>query len=70
MNYLEKEEKVTPIIELNEGKKILTLEEANVKIILEPEVGIIFKGDETKIHEILDNIRAWLTQDIESIPEM
>ena len=69
-DQLEREEKVTPIVALSEGKKILNLEERNVEIILEPEKGIVFRGDEEKIREILDNLRNLLAHDVETIPEM
>lgn len=67
---LEKEDKVTPIVALSEGKKIFTIESQDIKVILIPDVGIVFKGNEDKIHEILDNLRAWLILDIDTIPEM
>ncbi|MBD3231980.1 hypothetical protein GF322_04980 [Candidatus Dependentiae bacterium] len=69
-SILEKEEKVTPIIELSEGKKIFTVEGKNLKIMLIPDIGIVFKGDEIKIHDILDHVKSVLIGDIEAIPEV
>jgi Kef-type K+ transport system membrane component KefB len=65
--YVEKTEKAKPIISLTEGRKILTLSK-NTKIILKPEKGIILKGNENKIKDILKVTKEKLTQDIESIP--
>ena len=66
-SYVEKTEQAKPIIALSEGRKILTLSK-NTKIILKPERGIILKGNENKIKNILKNIKSSLTQDIEQIP--
>ena len=63
---LEKDEKIQPIIAFSEGKKILTLDDT--KIILEPEKGITFKGNEEQINEILTNLKISLIHDIELIP--
>ncbi|MFC1894403.1 cation:proton antiporter [Candidatus Dependentiae bacterium] len=68
--YVEQAKEMNPIIELAEGNKILTLEKGNVEIILYPDKGIIFKGDEHKIREILDGLKSWLSHDVETIPEM
>ncbi|MFH1461486.1 MAG: cation:proton antiporter [bacterium] len=65
--YVEKTEKAKPIISLAEGRKILTLSQ-NTKIILKPEKGIIFRGNEEKIKNIIKNIKINLMQDIEKIP--
>lgn len=66
-SYVEKTEQARPIIALSEGRKILTLSK-NTKIILKPERGIILKGNENKIKNILKNIKSSLTKDIEQIP--
>jgi len=63
---LEIHEQTKAIISLPEGGKILTLKK--VKIILNPEKGIIFKGNETKIRNILSRIKESLQQDVEKIP--
>lgn len=67
--YVEKIEKAKPIISLAEGRKILTLSQ-NTKIILKPEKGIILRGNEEKIKNIIKNIKINLMQDIEKIPGM
>lgn len=66
-SYVEKTEQARPIIALAEGRKIITLSK-NTKIILKPEKGIIFRGNEEKINNILKHTKMILHQDIENIP--
>ncbi|MBU4269724.1 cation:proton antiporter [Candidatus Dependentiae bacterium] len=65
--YVEKTENMMPIIELSEGEKILTLSE-NTRIILNSNNAIEFKGNETKIKNILKNIKTQITHDLDKIP--
>lgn len=65
--YVENSEPARPIIALSEGRKIISLSK-NTKIILKPEKGIIFRGNEEKINRILKHIKMALNQDVENIP--
>ncbi|MCK4650809.1 cation:proton antiporter [Candidatus Babeliales bacterium] len=65
---LEKTHKINPIITLAEGKKILTAGKY-IKIILDPQTGITFKGKESSIKIILENLKISLNIEIEKIPD-
>jgi Kef-type K+ transport system membrane component KefB len=64
---LELEKTAKPIVTLSEGKKILTVGN-DVKIILDSQEGINFKGNESKINTILNILKTTLYYDIEKIP--
>ena len=65
---LEKTHKIKPIIDLVEGKKVLTVGKQNIEIILDPEIGIQFSGKEEKIRPILDNLKTELNKEVEKMP--
>jgi len=54
-------------VSISEGRKIVNLEGQHVKIILCPEDGIIFRGDEGKIRKILQIVKEAVAQDIEQL---
>ena len=60
---LENTEEINSIVQLSEGRKVLTLSE-NVKIILKPGKGIIFEGNEEKIRKIMTQIKDAINKDI------
>ena len=64
---LEKGKKMQPIVAFSEGKKILTLKD-DTRIILDPEKGITFKGQEAKVKQILNKLKFALNQDLDTIP--
>ena len=54
-------------IQISEGRKIVNIEGQNVKVILCPEEGIIFKGDKQKIKQIMNIVRDSVTEEIERL---
>ncbi len=42
----------------SEGRKIVNLEGENIKIVLCPQVGILFEGDKEKISNILKMVKS------------
>jgi len=66
VSILEKTEKVNSIVQLDEGKKVLTLTD-NVKIFFKPDQGIILEGNKDKIHDILNNFDENINKDIKQI---
>ncbi len=57
-------------VRFSEGRKILNLEGENVKIILCPQAGILFKGDRVRIAEILRLVRNMTYADLERLPDL
>lgn len=54
-------------VRMSEGRKIVNIEGQNVKIILCPEEGILFRGDSAKIDEILSMVKRAVVDDVERL---
>ncbi len=54
-------------VQMSENRKVVNIEGQHVKIILCPEVGILFKGDRQKIDEILSLVKRLVIQDVERL---
>lgn len=52
----------------SEGRKIINLEGQNVKIIMSPETGILFKGNKDKIEKILRLVKKSIGAELDHIP--
>ena len=52
----------------SEGRKVINIEGQNVKIIMSPEEGIIFKGNRQKINDILKLVKKSVAAEIDHIP--
>ena len=59
----------TPTVIFSEGRRIATLEENNVKIIYSPDEGIVFKGDEKDIKDILKLVKSSILSDVKNISQ-
>jgi Kef-type K+ transport system membrane component KefB len=57
------------VVEISEGRKVVSLEGKNVKIFYEPEEGIIFRGDRKKIEEIVSRVRKAMQDELERLPD-
>lgn len=57
-------------VDMQDGCHITTLEGHNVKIILDPEEGIIFRGNKKKIEEIIDMVKKSVAHELEKLPDM
>jgi len=57
-------------IQISGGRKIVNIDGENVKIILCPQEGIVFKGSQNKINEILNMIKQLIGQELERFPEL
>ena len=51
----------------SEGRKIINLEGQNIKIIMSPEYGIIFKGNREKIEDILRLVKKSISAELDHI---
>jgi len=68
VGYLERSElfKNSTII-FSEGRRIANLEGHNVKIIYSPDEGVIFKGNESKIKNILKLVKKSIVSDLSGV---
>lgn len=57
-------------IDMHDGCQIVTLEGHNVKIVFNPEEGIIFRGNKQKIEEIIAMVKRVLAQELSRLPEV
>jgi len=57
----------TPTVIFSEGRRIASLEENDVKIIYSPDEGIVFKGDEREIKNLLKLVKSSILADIKNI---
>lgn len=64
VGMVEATQKFNTIISLSEGSKIVDLEGYGVKIILDPDDGIIFKGNRRKIESILQLVKSAVAQEV------
>lgn len=55
------------VMHIDEGREVVTIEGEDVKIILCPEEGIVFEGEQVKIKRMLGLVKALLVQEIEHI---
>ena len=55
-------------IQFSEGRKIVSIEGHDVKIILCPNEGILFEGNKKKIEQILRAVKSSVTNELERIP--
>jgi hypothetical protein len=56
-------------IEISEGRKVVNLEDKNVKIYYDPQNGISFRGDRKKIEEIVNQVRKAMLEEVERLPD-
>ncbi len=56
-------------VSISEGCQIVSLEGHNVKIIFDPEEGIIFRGNRSKIEDIINKVRMSIVEDLDRLPE-
>lgn len=54
-------------IRISEGRKVVSLQKAGVKIILCPEDGVIFEGNREKIEEIMRAVKSGISDDLEKL---
>ncbi len=54
-------------VRMSEGRKIFNVEGQNVKIILCPEEGILFRGDSAEIDEILSMVKRSVIEDVDRL---
>lgn len=54
-------------VQMSEGRKIVNIEGQNVEIILCPDVGIVLRGNQQKINEILQLARNAVNGDVERL---
>lgn len=57
------------LVDMSEGCKIASLEGQNVKIIYNPEEGIIFRGNRQKVEGIVEAVKKSMTEEIDHLPE-
>lgn len=57
-------------VDMHDGCQIVTLEGHNVKIVFNPEEGIIFRGNKQKIEEIISMVKKVLVQELGRLPEV
>ena len=69
ISTIEVQNELKTSVQMSEGRKIVNLEGKNVKIILCPEEGIIFKGNEREINDILNMVRQYIMHDVERLSE-
>ena len=56
-------------VDMHDGSQIVTLEGHHVKIVFNPEEGIIFRGNRQKIEEIIAMVKKALVQELGKLPE-
>jgi hypothetical protein len=56
-------------VSISEGCQMVSLEGHNVKIIFDPEEGIIFRGNRSKIEDIINKVRTSIAADLDRLPE-
>ncbi|MEX0848616.1 MAG: cation:proton antiporter [Candidatus Dependentiae bacterium] len=56
-------------INMSEGCKIVNLEGENVKIVYDPELGIVFRGKRQRIEGILHEVRKAILDEVDHIPD-
>ncbi len=56
-------------VNISEGRKIVSLEGQHVKIIFNPEEGIVFRGNRQKIEEILGVVKRSILEELDHLPE-
>ena len=54
-------------VRMSEGRRVVNVEGQNVKIILCPEEGILFKGDRENIDEMLSLVKQLVIQDVDRL---
>ena len=64
---IERSKEYKTSVQMSEGRKIINVEGQNVKVILCPEEGIIFKGDKQKIKQIMQMVRESVMEEIERL---
>ena len=57
-------------IEISEGRKVVNLEDKNVKVFYDPQEGIIFRGDRKNIEEIVTRVKKAVSEELERLPEI
>lgn len=57
-------------VRFSEGRKIVNVEGQNIKIIMSPEVGIIFEGNREKINKILMMVKKSISAELDHIQEV
>ncbi len=68
INELEEHHEFGSALQIGEGHRIITLVGFNVRIVLDPSEGIIFKGDPVKIEQIIHIIKDAMANEIGAIP--
>lgn len=56
-------------VNISEGRKVVSLEGQNVKIMFNPEEGITFRGNHQKIEEILSIVKKSILEELDHLPE-
>lgn len=64
---LEKKRRLSTTVQFSEGRKIIDLENDQVKIIFSPSLGIVFEGNRTRIMEIVSEVKHEALHDLEKI---
>ena len=69
VGLLEKTGMYRTIVQMSDGSTIVSLEGANVKIVLNSDEGILFEGDQDKIESIVQLVKERIADDLTGLTD-